>query len=274
MRTSLLVLTDFSPAAARALRYADTLAGAIGAELVLLHVRRDSLLDPARFTGQVPHRSDAATAAAFTRAIAGLTAPVVTEAGHGQVATAVADALVGHPSALLVLGRPDEESIPEELISTTAVDLLRAGPKPMLVVPYNAPTNSLPPRVLLAIDAAPFTLDESQETIRCLFDALHAQLTVMHVSPDADKAAASVAAAAFAAVTRLGLLADFQDAQTRTVSSASPADRILQYAASGEFDLIVLIARPRSFLGDLFHQSVTAAVLRQSPLPVLVLPAL
>jgi len=35
----------------------------------------------------------------------------------------------------------------------------------------------------------------------------------------------------------------------------------------------VLIARPRSFLGELFHCSFTTAVLRHCSVPVLLLPA-
>lgn len=48
---------------------------------------------------------------------------------------------------------------------------------------------------------------------------------------------------------------------------------ILQAVASGGFDWVVLVARPRSFLGELFHRGVMAHVLLHSPIPVLVLPA-
>ncbi|MBC8082591.1 MAG: universal stress protein, partial [Hymenobacter sp.] len=44
MAPSLLVLTDFFQAANGALDYAANLAPALGARLVLLHVRRDSVL--------------------------------------------------------------------------------------------------------------------------------------------------------------------------------------------------------------------------------------
>ncbi len=166
VHTSLLVLTDFNPAAHRALMYANSLAGAIDAHLVLLHVRRDSLLDPALFTGQLSHRSQRAVDTALARAVRDLTVPVVTETGHGQIAAAVADALTHHPSALIVLGRPDEESIPDELITAAALDLLRADPHTMLIVPHEAPATNPPHRVLLAIDAEPFTLAESNEVVR------------------------------------------------------------------------------------------------------------
>ena len=47
----LLVLTDFFQAAEKALDYATNLAAPLGAQLVLLHVRRDSLLDPDALSG-------------------------------------------------------------------------------------------------------------------------------------------------------------------------------------------------------------------------------
>ena len=52
-----------------------------------------------------------------------------------------------------------------------------------------------------------------------------------------------------------------------------PADGILHAAQADKTDLVVMLARPRSFWGQLFHRSVTAEVLLHSPVPVLVLPA-
>ena len=48
---------------------------------------------------------------------------------------------------------------------------------------------------------------------------------------------------------------------------------IIQTLEDTRADSLVLIARPRSFMGALFHHSVTAEVLMHSSLPVLVLPA-
>jgi nucleotide-binding universal stress UspA family protein len=57
------------------------------------------------------------------------------------------------------------------------------------------------------------------------------------------------------------------------VRAEHPAEAIVHAAQPGAYDLVVLIARPRSFLGQLFHRSVTAQVLLHSRVPVLVLPA-
>jgi hypothetical protein len=55
MAPSMLLLTDFFRAADHALDYATSPAAPLGARLVLLYVRRDSLLDPDRLTGELPN---------------------------------------------------------------------------------------------------------------------------------------------------------------------------------------------------------------------------
>lgn len=270
MATSLLVLTDFYKPANRALDYAANLAVAISAELVLLHVRRDSVLDPEMFTGQLSSQSQEIIDLALGSLASHVPGPVMAEVGHGRVASAVVEALSRHEPALVVLGLRDTGSTPDELVSTTALDLLRTAPHPMLIVPHDAPLVVTPRRVLLAVDGEDFTLGEHMGLVRGVFNALHAQLTVLHISPydtDADEGAA------YDSVARTGLMVDLPQVKTRTLMHPDAAEGILQVAATGEFDLLVLIARPRSFWGELFARSVTAQVLFNCSLPVLVLPA-
>jgi nucleotide-binding universal stress UspA family protein len=269
---SLLILTDFFQAANRALDYATNLAVPLGARLVLLHVRRDSIIDPELFTGKLSNLDNEAISMALNSIASELPVPVVAEVGHGRVAYAVADAVSRHHPTLVVLGRPDTEDTPDELVSSTALDILRTAPYPMLVVPHNVPTTKPPRRVLLAVDGEPFSLGRHAGAMRRLLDALHSELTVLHVTendnPDEN------AAAALAMVQGTGLTADLaQPIRTLNIYTAGASDGILQVARPEDFDLVVLIARPRSFLGELFHHSVTAQVLLHSAVPVLVLPA-
>ncbi len=273
MVLSLLVLTDFFQPADRALAYADRLATAIGARLVLLHVRRDSVLDPEYLTGRVDFLSQEAIDLALASQTRQLTAPVVAEVAHGRVAEAVAATLGRYQPALVVLGHRNTDALPDELVSTAALDILRAAPQPLLVVPART-TSTVPRRVLLALDAEPFSLGAHAGLVRQLLDALRAELTVLHVGSDEAGAAAGTAAAV-AALKQTGLAIDLgQGLPSRALVHATPAGGILAVAATGEFDLVVVVARPRSFLGELFHRSVTAHVLLHSPVPVLVLPAL
>ncbi|TDN38790.1 universal stress protein [Hymenobacter sp. UV11] len=273
MTLSLLVLTDFFQPADHALAYADALASASGAQLVLLHVRRDSLLDPEYLTGRVNNLSQEAIDLALASLTRQLTAPVVAEVAHGQVADAVANALRRYQPALVVLGHRNTEAIPDELVSTAALDILRTAPQPMLVVPIRAPASRVPRRILLALDGEDFSLGAQAGLVRHLFAALHAELTVLHVGHDPASLAAGRAAVS-ETLERTGLALGLATAvRTQGLVHGTPAGGILQAVAGGEFDWVVLVARPRSFLGELFHRSVTAHVLLHSPIPVLVLPA-
>lgn len=272
MTCSLLILTDFFEAANQALDYATNLAEPLGARLVLLHVRRDSVLDPEMFTGQLSNLSQEAIALALKSITRQLSVPVAAEVGHGRVAFAVADAVSRHHPTLVVLGRPDYAATPDELVQTTSLDILRTAPYPMLVVPHRVVSSAPPRRVLLAVDGDEFTLGEHAGAIRHLFTALGMELTVLHVAADENSAGET---AILDSVTRTGLAVDLPGVvRTRLVTAQSPGAGILAAAQGGEFDLVALIARRRSVLGQLFHRSVTAQVLLHSQLPVLVLPAL
>ena len=273
MTPSLLILTDFFRAANAALDYATNLAGPLGARLVLLHVRRDSLLDPELLTDELSDLNRKATALALSRITHDLAVPVVAEVGHGRVALAVADAVARHHPLLVVLGRPDYSAIPDELVQTTALDLLRTAPYPMLIVPHQLGSSTLPRRVLLAVDGEDFTLGPHAGAMRYLSRILGVELTVLHVAPDA---AADVSEdEVLASVRRTGVGVDLPvPMRFRRVVAARPAAGILHVAEVGDTDLVVLLARPRSFWGQLFHHSVTAEVLLHSPVPVLVLPTI
>jgi len=271
MAASLLILTDFFRASQHALAYATSLAGPLDARLVLLHVRRDSVLDPEVLSGQLSNLSQEAIDLAMRSVSAHLPVPVVAEVGHGRVAYAVADATSRHHPSLVVLGRPDYSDIPDELVQTTALDLLRTAPYPMLVVPHSTAQLAPPRRILLAVDAETFSLGAHTGTVRHLLADLGAELTVLNVRPGAANEAAEQAV--LDSVLATGITIDLQRVAVRTISHARPADGILAAAASGEFDAVAVVARPRSFLGSLFHQSVTAQVLLHCSLPVFVLPA-
>ncbi|HEX8326438.1 MAG TPA: universal stress protein [Hymenobacter sp.] len=272
MVPSLLILTDFFGAAVKALDYATNLAAPLAARLVLLHVRRDSILDPERFTGALHNLNSEAIKVTFNSLAKDLSVPIVSEVGHGRVVDAVADAVSRHRPTFVVLGRPDTGPVPDELVSTTSLELLRAAPYPMLVVPHAIHAAHPPRRLLLAVDGEPFALGEHALVLSQVLRALKAELTVLHVAEESQHLGASTAA--LDSVLHAGVLVDKpQTIRTRSVVAPHPAEGILQTAQAVEFDMVVLIARRRSVWGQLFHQSVTAQVLLHSTLPVLVLPA-
>jgi nucleotide-binding universal stress UspA family protein len=272
MTLSLLILTDFFQAADQALAYATNLVKPLGARQVLLHVRRDSALDPETLTGSLSNRSQGAAAIALDRLLSDLPGQATAEVMHGRVATAVANAVRRHQPALVILGRPDTEDTPDELVSTTALDLLRSVPQPMLVVPHTLPARHAPRRVLLAVDDDYFSLGKHAGSTWHLLNGLHAEVTVLHVTQEehADEAAAEL----LKIVRRLDLTSHLTEPiriLNRVASDVTEA--ILSVAQPARFDMVMVIARQRNYFSDLFHRSVTAQVLLHSKLPVLVLPA-
>ena len=269
---AILVLTDFFQAAGRALDYATNLAAPLGARLVLLHVRRDSLLDPDALSGELSNLSGSAIQLALNSLTNDLPVPVVAEVGHGLLLPAVADAVSRHHPVLIVLGRPDRDELPDELASTTALEILQQQPYPLLVVPPKLAHAAPPRRLLLAVDGEPFSLGEYAGMARTLLNSLHAELTVLHCAGHAP-ADSDSAAAVLETVQATGLVLELPLPHVLQTVASDSAEGILAAAKAAQYDAVVLLARRRSVLGRLFHRSVTARVLLHSQIPVLVLPA-
>lgn len=267
-----LVLTDFTPDADRALAYAAALAAPMGASLVLLHVRRESLLDPEAFTGRIRHMSEGEIAAALAQRAATVNVPVVVEMTVESIANGVEEAVARHQAVLVVLGKPATDAIPDELATSTSLTLLRDTQVPLLVVPAAAAaTQQAPARITLAADGEAFRLSEPViVSVQKLLQRLQPALAVAYV---AEPGQSDDCRLALASVLHSGLGTDLPDIQTHGVRHHARAAGILQAAAETQADLLVLVTRRRSFLGELFHRSVSAQVVLHSALPVLLLPA-
>ena len=127
-------------------------------------------------------------------------------------------------------------------------------------------------RVLVAVDGESFGLAAASRNLGGLLGSWAAAYTVAHI----DRYSALLGTSgqqARADVRASKLLPPAMPLALYKVSGAAPAAGILQAIADTRADMLVLIARPRSFWSEVFHRSVTAAVLRHCPVPVLLLPA-
>ncbi|RPD45023.1 universal stress protein [Hymenobacter sediminis] len=272
MAAPFLVLTDFTAAADHALRYAAVLATAAQAALVVLHIRRETLLDPDAFTGTIRHMSEGEIAAALQERVQPLGVPHTVESAVDGVEGAVADAVRRHAPSLVILGKPDTETTPDELVSSTSLKLLRATRTPLLVVPEGSDAPVPPQCVTIAADNQPIDLKEQSANVQELLQALQPRLTVTHV---AEPENSDTCAPALTAITNSGIIGSTTHRiHAHGVRHRRIPEGILQAAAETKADLLVLIARRRSFLGQLFNRSVTSQVILHGKLPMLLLPAL
>ncbi|WP_303312528.1 universal stress protein [Hymenobacter sp. BT730] len=274
MSFTFIVLTNFYPAANQAMQYAAGLAAKLQAQLVLLHVKRASLFDPYVFAGENWRKAEldaeAPTAEAMQELVARLPVPATVEMATDLLPAMAHSLMARYHPALFVLGRPAEAVASGDQVSGAALDLLRAAHFPLLLVPVGTTAAAPPHQVLIAADTESFGLEEEGQFAQQLLSSLQCPATVAHISEMEDDDACAMA---LQAVHNSGLVAGNQQVELRCFQNSHTAAGILEAAQATQAGLILLIARQRSYLGELFHRSVTAQVLQHTPVPVLLLPA-
>ena len=78
--------------------------------------------------------------------------------------------------------------------------------------------------------------------------------------------------AALRAVQLSGLVKGVATPELRGYQNDDYTEGLLAAVHDTKADLVIVLARERSYLGELFHRSVTARLLAECPVPVLVLP--
>lgn len=278
MKSSLLVLANLPEAAAHTARYAATLAQPLGLRMALLHCYLYPTLMAPELVGSMMEqldRTDAETLAALRALASRLPVPTEVLEATGPLQEDVALALRRFQPQLLVMGLGAEHGLLDELLRSQVLPALRATHRPMLLVPaltLASPVVALPRRVLIAVDGEPFSLVAASRNLGELMASWGATYTVAHILTSPDEAARS-SHLALADVQASGLLPPDTPIRLYQEIYASPVAGITQALVDTRADMLVLVARPRSFWSELFHRSVTAAVLRHCPVPVLLLPA-
>ncbi|WP_324671263.1 universal stress protein [Hymenobacter sp. GOD-10R] len=274
MKTVFVVLIDALEDASRIATFAAQLAMPTGAELVLLHVNSvpiieptyGMLLSPAEYLSQVPDLSE--TLAQLAQQ---LPVPATVESCQGSFSEVLHRIRLQYQPQLFVLGVREERAWLDRLMHNQTLPVLRDTRLPLLLVPVatkQLPT--IPLKVLLAADTEPIHLTEAARALRPVLTSWKATFTVAHVSEP--EAAIDCDMSQALKVVRTSGLLPIETDHGYHMQDASYAAGILRAATATQADLILLIARPRSFLSALFHHSVTAEVTRHTTIPVLLLP--
>ena len=277
MCLNVIVIAGFYEPARHAIRYADTLAQAVHGNLVLLHVNRVSLFDPYELVGAAGGRlrkqelqRQGETAAALRQLAQRLHAPTTVEMATDLLPNVARELAARYSPVLFVLGQPDEDHPDFAGMAAMCAELLRAGHFPILAVPTAAPAEHPPHRFLIAADREPFDLSAASQALRPLLALLGTDFVVAHVSAGVDDD--DGCAEALRAVRRSRLV-EFSNPELQGYVDSDYAEGLLAATVEARADVVVLLARERSFMSDLFHRSVTARLLGRCPVPVLALAA-
>jgi len=273
MTPSLVVLTDFFAVTNRALSYAAGLAVPLNAQLVLLHVRNDGLPVPEGERGQHTPGGEQKTDRALLKLAADQPMPTEVDVSEGFLPAALTEAVHRHHPLFVVLGRTSDAAEPAERFTNVVMDVLRHVPHALLVVP-TVDWDVFPPRrFLLAVDGQQFAFADRdhQKVLSRLLHATQATLDVVHVTNDAQ--ARPDEGAVLETVRANNLVDRFAESRLHEVYHPAVVAGVLGEAARQKADLLVVVARHHSLLGSLFHRSITALLIQESPIPVLILPA-
>ena len=275
MNPSIVVLANLSEAAEKAAQYVAGLAAPLHAHVALLHCFPSPVLmvpEMAVLTAEQTDRDYAELATGLRALAQRLPDPAEVVMSALPLADAVAEAVLKYQPLLLAMGLSPEPGFLDELLGSPVLPVLQATQYPLLLVPATAPAGAVPCRVLLALDVEPFQLSATAKKLAPLLATWPAAYFATHVL-DGREPVTRPHHLALGEVRASGLVPPTASLQLHQVPELTAVEGILQAIADTQADLVVLIARPRSFLGRRFHHSVTADVLRRSSVPVLLVPA-
>ena len=255
------------------LRYASTLAQAVHGQVMQLRVGGQSATRPGRLTAEACPPSDLLCQAAPAAELASM-AQELRARPRRQVIPDLPPDLVQeladhhHPLVFVLSQRyPDED--PDDSVATTCADLLQTS-YPVLVVPPTAPAGRVPRRILIAADRKPFQLAANSLPLRQLLALPHTEILLVHVAGVLEDGLGYDLAEQ--AVLSSGLVEGLPSPELRGYEYGSYPLGLLAAVRDTRADLVVVLARQRSYFNELFHRSVTARLLESCPVPVLVLP--
>jgi len=267
---------DFSGHSAAALRMAGSLARTFGAEVRVLHAQR--LDAPVYFTSaqlqalRTQLRRSLRSARKFVEDFIDRHLPEDVARSVRLLEQEPVEAILRMykewRAELLVMGTHGRTGLTRIRLGSVMESVFRQVQGPILTV---GPGAKVPPlgsirRVLSPIDFSAMSRETFQYSVD-LAEQANAEVIAVHILEQTPEGRREQA---------VGALCDWVSPQARArcsvhevVRDGTPPARIVAEAKTSRADLIVLGARPRSYLGGLVFGSTTEAVIRTAPCPVL-----
>lgn len=274
MKRKFIVLTDFSPAGARAQAYAAALAGPLGAVVHLVHVAAMMPITALEYGLSMPVMDRGYVReihGLLNQAAARLPVPATSEVIENDWYPAIEQVLAAHRPVLLIAGLTATTGRLDEWFSNRTLPLVHDTGYPLLLVPEHLPDTVLHPphRLALAVRDEPFALTSQVLTLAPLLDILKATLVpVTVVPPDAAPIAGQ---RGWHAAQQCHLADKLDFSELHWVVAEEPAAGIVQAVKELSADMLALLDPGHGWVETLFGGSIIDEVLRHTPVPVLLL---
>ncbi|MFC7671007.1 universal stress protein [Hymenobacter humi] len=201
-----------------------------------------------------------------------LDVPAQAEMSTETLGLSIEDIVQRYHPVLLASGREEPHNVLDRFLTNLALPVLQDARYPLLVVPEGWKDQGLPERIAVAADGHSFWLTAPSLALAGLMEALRpTATTVVHVAAAHGPSQANVG---LESVVRTGLFGALDGNHLYELREEGTAEGIVHAARELNAQLLVVMARPHTFLGGLFHRSITAQIMRHSPIPVLVLPTM
>lgn len=259
----LLVPTDFSENAARALEYAIALANRRMGAITLFHA---SIPTVSQRTEQYLYQEAERQMEALVETYRSQMGPAASLTGVVTVGEAV-PAIINQSHSgydLLIMGTQGESGIKGFLLGSVTYEVMRRAEIPVLAIPQHAKVHPLR-NILLAIDKFSVSAPETLVPLRELAQVFSAEIHVIHLTTEEHAHAAVPDLVVDAALE--GTHRHFREEKAEDEIWAE----VRRLADPESYDLLCLVRRERSFMERLVHHSVTREELSTCQIPLLIL---
>ncbi len=261
----IIIPTDFSQNAWNALKYAVNLANKYQSEIHLLNI-----YEPISSTGSFISikdfmQEDAEKGLKITlKELQAYLKPgttIVTKALLGKTVPSICRYAKSMEADLIIMGTQGASGLKAVFFGSNTSGVMKQTDVPLLAIPGDA--NYRPIKsIAMAIDSEVITDEDVLEPVLQLAKTHGAKINVVHI----EKAGQAVLIDAGVDVFLSEVPHTFYAMESDNIKEG-----ITEFVERKEADLLVMIRRDRSFLGSIFHESVTQKTMFDSNIPLLIL---
>jgi nucleotide-binding universal stress UspA family protein len=268
---NILVPFNFTPVAENSLNYAARLAQTAHAKITLLYVYE--LIVSHDFIGLVPTAEE--LEAEFMPQLTAVKSRVLKACGDqieadcyckaGEVISSIHSVALERAADLIVIGIPGVGLLTEKLIGSTATDLMRKAPVPVLIIGKDVTFRSIK-KVLFATDEQELSEDGPVKLLKTFMKSFLPHLYILHINSAPEPAQVTSEPKADLRSERM-----FQDVPHSYYSRQQEhvADAINEFAEEYAIDLLAVIPRTHSLVHYLLHEATTKRIAFHAGIPVL-----
>ncbi|MDX1942004.1 MAG: universal stress protein [Saprospiraceae bacterium] len=260
----ILVPTDFSECANNALAYAVDIANTFGSTITLLHTYQVYSKAGSFISVESFMKEDATNAmlelTKNTGALLKNNAQLESKIIEGDTIDIVMDLAQHYMYDLIVMGTQGASGLEEVFIGSTANNIIKNIHVPVLVVPAGFAFRPIQ-TIVLAVDEEEDFSDLMFFPLVQIAQSQAAMLRIYHKDVANDGLNAAVDK----------YLKDIERTYHYELDADNINESINAFIAEYNADLLCMIRRRRGILGEVFHESITAKEVFNSPVPLLVL---